>query len=231
MVYFKIYNLCVTGFPQQSIIRILERIEPTFMRHLVGILHIQKVLSTDESCILKFLINFMGEQQWQCYPPDNSEIVFSKNLFSLPKTVKRKINYLLKKIRTSSSLEGTESRQYSRMEPKIEIIKSEANLNHIVHCLYITLDAYLDAYDIQSVQETWNNLNQQLLDESQAMETDTETILKENSTYSVTESLIKKYRHILKSIKELEDLFSSLKKQEKLPESLNVFENIKSLFL
>ncbi|CAB3243221.1 unnamed protein product [Arctia plantaginis] len=221
----------ISGLPQQSIIRILERIEPTFMRHLIGILHIQKILSIDECCILRILINFIGERQWNSYTHDNTEIIFSKKMFSLPKTVKRKINYLLKKSKTSFPLESTESRTYSRMEPDIKIIKSEASLYHIVHCLYITLDAYLDAYDIQSVQETWSNLNEQLMNESQVIETDTGSILTAHSNYSVTETLIKKYRHILKSIKELEDLFSELKKQGKLPEILNIFQNIKSIFL
>lgn len=196
------------------------------MRHLVGTLHINKLLSTDESCILTILINFFGDQQWKSYPPDNSDIIFSKKIFAPSKVVKEKINYLLKKIKTPSV--STKNKQYSRMDPKLEIAESEASLNHVVHCLYIAVDAYLNAYDIKSVRETWSTLNEELLNDSK--ESNTETILSPHSNYYVTDTLIKKYSHILKSVKELENLFIELKNGEDLPEMLEYFENIKSIF-
>lgn len=221
------FYLIISGLPHTSIIRILERIQPTFMRHLVGVSHLNKILGTKEWCIVRILINFLTETQWKSYPSDRSEIILSNKLFVPPKTTKRKINYLLKTYQNISTDENVEDNEYAKMEP-LEKNKAPVTLNHIVHCLYITLEAYLDAYDINSVKETWSNLNDQLSNESLLMER--ESAVPAHSYYSVTESLIKKYRDILKSVKELEDLFNDLKKRGELPQVMYVFENIKTIF-
>lgn len=213
--------------PHNSIIRILERIEPSFMRHLVGLLHVNKMLSTNESCIIRILINFVNQSQWKSYPCDGTKIKLSKKLFHPPRKVKRKLSYIFKKCETLPCVDDTENRCYMKMEPKLEKSKEKFSLNHVVHLLYVTLEAYLDAYDLQSVQDTWSTLNEQLLNDD-VMETECLPI---SNCYVVTETLIKKYRNILQSIKELIGVFSDLKNRKELPEVLNIFGNIDLLDL
>lgn len=98
------------------------------------------------------------------------------------------------------------------------------NRNQVVHTLFITLEAYLDAYSLQNVQLTLGNLNEQLLQN----ETDVviHNFLPELSSYSVSEDFIKKYRSIYQKLKELVLLLQEVKNGEDLPDILKVFEKI-----
>ena len=184
-------------------------------------LHIQNLIKTNNDCIISILINFFKESQWQLYPPDATEIEISKKLFFKPKKIKRIINYVMKKCMN----ETEEKIQYAKLdtkELKYVVVSEDFSLNHLVHTLYITLEANLDTYDVQSVEETWNKLNNQISDDNQ---TNSES-LPENSSYFITEDLIKKYKHILKTTKELQTVIRDLKSSGDLPDMLEIFSNI-----
>ncbi|KAJ8732910.1 hypothetical protein PYW07_015509 [Mythimna separata] len=210
----------ISEMPYESINRILDRIEPAFMRHLIGILHIQKLMKTNNDCIISILINFFKESQWLPYAPDDTEIVISKKLFPKPKKIKKIINYVIKNCVTPENEEVKNYAKFDKKEIKAVVLSMADNfsLNHLVHTLYTTLEAFLESYDVQSVEETWDKLNEKMSDESET--------LPENCSYYVTEDLIKKYKNIMKTKKELQTIFNDLKSSGDLPDMLEVFTNI-----
>lgn len=207
--------------PQDSINKILVRIEPAFMKHLMGMLHTQNLIKTNNDCIISILINFFKESEWRLYPPDATEIEISKKLFFKPKKIKRIINYVIKKC-VNETEENIQYAKLDQKELKYVVITEDFNLNHLVHTLYITLEAYLDTYDVQSVEETWNTLNNKIpYDDQPHFETEPES-----SSYFVTEELIKKYKHIMKTTKELQTVYRDIKSRGDLPDMLEIFTNI-----
>lgn len=188
------------------------------MRHLIGLIHVHNVLSTNEACIIRILITFFIESQWESYPSDNSTIVLSKQIFDKTRKVNENVTSLIEKCILTPRIEDTADNDlYLSMIPDTQKSKTEFSLNHVVHLLYVTLEAYLDAYDIQSVYEKLTNSNNTPFD----IETSSE-----QNNYSTTKYLMKKYVHILQSIMEFVNLFRDLKRQNKLPEVMNIFENI-----
>lgn len=201
----------------------MEKIQPTFMKHLIGTLHIKKLLFTEETCIIRNLIDFIKQSSWNNYPETQADIQISKNTLFRPRKIRRKIRYLVKKCTEWQSDGIIED---LKCYPKLgsEIVKDrEINRNQIVHTLFITLEAYLDAYSVQNVQETLDNLNEQLL---KADDNESANFLPELSSYSVTEQFIKKYRSIYQMLKELVILLQEVKHGGELPGILKVFEKI-----
>lgn len=213
--------------PHESINRILERIEPAYMRHLIGMLHIKKLTKTNNDCIISIIINSIKDFQSGIYPPDDTNIEISKKLFFKPKKIKKILNYVIKNCMTPESEEQIQYPKLDKKELKYLVLSTtgDFNLSHLVHTLYTTLEAYLETYDIQKVEETWNKLNEQVSDESQ---TNSET-LPENSSYYVTEDFIKKYKNAMKTFKELHSIFQDLKSSGNLADMLEVFTNIELL--
>ncbi|KOB66688.1 Peptidase C26 [Operophtera brumata] len=204
----------------------MQKIQPTFMKHLIGTLHIKKLLSTEETCIIKNLIDFIKQSKWNNYPETETDIQVSKNTFFRSRKIKRKMRYLTKKCtawRSTEIVEEVENKCYPKMGSELDN-DEEINRNQVVHTLFITLEAYLDAYSVQSVQETLGNLNEQLLHN----ETDVMiyNFLPNLSSYSVSEQFIKKYRSIYQMLKELVLLLQEIKNGEDLPDVLKVFEKI-----
>ncbi|XP_026739684.1 uncharacterized protein LOC113502344 [Trichoplusia ni] len=208
----------ISDMPHSSIIRIIETIEPSYMKHILGVTHAQRLLLTDNDCIINILIQFINNSQWEKYPKDNNQIILSERLFPKPKKIKKVLNYLIKKC-TSWTLESTsENREYGKINLELLQNESEPSINHVIHTLYITLEAYIDTYDIHSVKETWDKLNEQALNHSSSQNK------QEYGSYAVTEHIIKKYKSILKNINELHLAFQNLKSVG-VPEALRIFEN------
>uniref|UniRef100_A0A2A4IXD5 Uncharacterized protein n=1 Tax=Heliothis virescens TaxID=7102 RepID=A0A2A4IXD5_HELVI len=215
----------ISDMPHDSIVNILERIEPTFMKHMMGMLHLKKMLEIDNDCIISILINFFKEAQWQNYAPEDSEIKIAPKLFEKPKKVKKIIQYLLKQCESWSLEDEPEENiiKYDKLDNKVFKVQTNNTLNHVVHTMFITLEAYLDTYNVQDVQETWNKLNENP-DEN---ETKSQTLLEQG--YDVTEDFIKKYKYIMKTSKELRNVFHNLRNTGDMPDILEVFTNISLL--
>lgn len=205
----------------------MEKIQPTYMKHLIGTLHIKKLLLTEETCIIRNLIDFIKQSTWKNYPETESNIQVSNNTFFRPRKIKRKLKYLTNKCtawRSETVIEDVEKQLYPKMESEMHN-DEEINRNQVVHTLFITLEAYLDAYSVQNVQETLGNLNEQVMktDENELV---LHNFLPELSSYSVTEQFIKKYRSIFQMLKELVILLQEVKSDGDLPVVLKVFEKI-----
>ncbi|XP_063890464.1 uncharacterized protein LOC110374818 [Helicoverpa armigera] len=215
----------ISGMPHDSIVRILEKIEPTFMRHMMGMLHIKKLLGINSDCIISILIKFFKESQWQNYPPEDSEIKICPKLFEKPKKVKKTIQFLLKQCEKWSLEDEPEEKivQYDKLDNKALKPETECSLNNVVHTLFITLEAYLDTYNVQDVQETWNKLNENPEDG----ENKSQTLLEQG--YVVTEDFIKKYKHIMKTSQELRIVYHNLSNSGDMPDILEVFKTISLL--
>ncbi|KAI5645253.1 hypothetical protein NE865_02801 [Phthorimaea operculella] len=207
--------------PQTTIIRVLEQIYPTFMQHLIALMHIQTLLSSKEDDIIKIFIKFVKETQWELYPEGLSEIQVSKTSLIRPKKVKDFMNFLHKVCKLATDLDDTED-VYPKLDPSTLIgdPENETDRAHVVHTLYIAVDSYLDAYSVQSVQDTLDNLNEQVDEHGDV----TMTFVPENCSYSVTEHFIKKYRSIYRNLTELISILQTLDKNE-VPE-MKIFERI-----
>lgn len=216
----------VTEFPHYSIIRILETIKPTYMKHLIGILHIKNLLATDENCIIKNLITFIRKEMWNKFPQSEEPIKISTNSFFKPVKVKRQIRKLMKLY--SQEIPEENEPIYWKITPKSDD-DDDVNRNQIVYTLFLTLEAYLDAYSVQNVQETLDNLNEQLLNNNM---NSNDNFIPEIGSYSVTEHFIKKYRSIYQMLRELVVLLQERKAQGDSADNVfDVFKNIELLSL
>ncbi|KAG6461557.1 hypothetical protein O3G_MSEX012704 [Manduca sexta] len=197
------------------------------MQYLIGLLHIQNLLSTNEDCIIKILTHFLNEALWKNYEESDNEIQFSKKLFIKPKEIENKLAYLSNKWDRLLKENYCVELSYPKLSPHLEE-DSEPDINSIVHAMYITLEAYLDAYSVQDVQEIWESLNEQSTNDD-----DTNRTLHniEANEYSVTEDFIKKYRGIYQKNEELKLTFQDLKNRSELPSVMTVFERISLLGL
>lgn len=213
--------------PHDSIIRILEAIQPNYMQHLIATLHVKELLSTQEDDIVKIVINFIKNSQWQLFEDSNEPIHISKKMFPRPKKVKNLVKYIEKICADAELLEDdsdpSDSNLYPKYDSQSDDLSTEVNINHVVHSLYVALDAYLDAFSVLNVQETLSNLNEQLLLQT---DSNSESQLQVYCSYTVTEVLIKKYRSIYKLLKELMIMLNEMRNSGNLPDVLKVFDKI-----
>lgn len=204
------------------------------MRHLIGRRcfwlptkeQASKPFSTEHSCIIKDVIDFIKDKEWMDYPEIDIQVSRNSTFFR-KRNIKRKLKYLAQKCTKwiPTQNDGTD---YSYRK-----IEKSANLaddieSYKIHTLFISLEAYLDAYSVQTVQDTLDSMNEQL---SQNDETNLliHNYLPELSSYSVTEEFIKKYRSICQSLRELVILLQEVKGKGELPTVLKVFEKIELL--
>ncbi|KAL0840191.1 hypothetical protein ABMA28_015481 [Loxostege sticticalis] len=209
--------------PYESVIKILERIKPDYMQCLIGTLHIKKLLTTQEDDPIKIFTEFVRNSQWKKFPESSSEIlVFKKTTFSvknLIKHLKKRCNYLNTKIPQIEMENDT----FYRFDPLSMPKEPKISLNHVIHSLYITLEAYLDAYSVQNIQETLDDLNEKLLNGEPSND---QKLLPDFCSYGVTENFIKKYRSIYQSLKELILILQAMKNNGDLPNMFKIFEKI-----
>lgn len=209
--------------PYESVIKILERIKPDYMQCLIGTLHIKKLLTTQEDDPIKIFTEFVRNSQWKKFPESTSEIlVFKKTTFSvknLIKHLKKRCNYLNTKILDVEMENDT----FYRFDPLSMPKEPKISLNHVIHSLYITLEAYLDAYSVQNIQETLDDLNEKLLNGEPSND---QKLLPDFCSYGVTENFIKKYRSIYQSLKELILILQAMKNNGDLPNMFKIFEKI-----
>lgn len=216
--------------PHDSIVKILEMVKPAFMKNLIGAIHVKKLLSTEESCVIRNLIDFIKESTWNEFPEAECDVQISKDLFPKPIKINKILRYLTKKCTKWMSepediTEEPESMQYPNMDLQVADVFELPNCNHVIQTLYVTLEAYLDAYSVRNVQETLDSLNEKLVQHDDINVT-TNTFLPELTSYTVSEQFIKKYRTIYQSLKELVLLLQGLKSSGEFPAVLKVFENI-----
>lgn len=214
--------------PHESVIKILERIKPDYMQYLIGNIHINTLLSTQHNDPIKNFIEFVNNKQWKKFLECGTKLVISKSQKKKLKNVKDFTKFLVKKLDTMNSqisLMDTERElNYNKFDPHSILKDNKVNLNHVIHTFYITLEAYLDAYNVQDVQESLDNLNERLnCDETSISK---ENHIPEYCSYSVTENFIKKYRTIYQTLKELMLILQSMKNSGDLPENFKVFEEI-----
>ncbi|XP_049866371.1 uncharacterized protein LOC126367035 [Pectinophora gossypiella] len=216
--FAKEFYKVIAEMPGETVIRIMEKIYPTFMQHLIGVCHLQSILSTNESNIIKIFIKFLKEKQWKLFPDSQSEIQISKSTIIRPKKVKNFMKYLEKISTLPEDFDEYCEVVYPKLDPET-LVSDNVDRNHIVHMLYITIDAYLDAYSIQSVQDTLDDLNDQV---QRGIKTTSQ--FPENTSYSVTEYFIKQYRSIYQNLTELIDVLNTVNRKQ-IPQ-IEIFENI-----
>ncbi|XP_035459331.1 uncharacterized protein LOC118282381 [Spodoptera frugiperda] len=223
--FAKEFYKIIAGMPCDSVNRILDRIEPPFMKHLIGMTHIKILRPIQDDYISNILINFFKEKQWLTFPPDESQVIICRPLFMKPIKISGVLNFVTKKYFShNTKVEGASSVDnidYAKLDTeKLADNKLDDSLNHYVHTLYVTLEAFLNIYDVHAVQETWNRLNETPIEDNVDQNNSTSF---QGGKYKVTVEFIKKYKDIMKSMKELHKVFKDLKSNGDMPDILNIF--------
>ncbi|XP_063621293.1 uncharacterized protein LOC134793601 [Cydia splendana] len=216
----------MTSLSNDSVIHILKRIQPLFMRYLIG-MHVTKSflkVKDKEDNVIRVLIDYIEKCQKEGYP-QCSDIQVSKSQSSITDKTYDMLLSLMEQCRLEevslSNSDNNNNNGFPKMSPsKPDKVVSEY---HVVNVLYVTLEALLDAYSVKTVQETLDDLNNKLLrDSSQAFN----IVMPKPGTYSVSVDYIKKYRTIYASLQELIKMKQSMMKDEGWPEVLDLFNNI-----
>lgn len=209
----------------------MERIKPAYLRHQLSNHYSKTLLSPDEPDtfnIFCILIAFLNEAKWNDFPSNENDLIMLKKL-----DVKRvKPNKLLKNLSmicNNSSINSRSDKNSVLYYPKLYPATDDSKIDQsfIICTLYITLQSYLEAYGIQSVQETLQKLNEKLLQAGTSQDINCNPLL-ECKSYSVTEDFLRKYRQIFEMLKEFILILKQTKTRNNPPEALNIFNNLLS---
>nr|XP_034824512.1 uncharacterized protein LOC117982289 [Maniola hyperantus] len=220
----ELYDI-INELPPKSILNILERIKPAYLRHQLSN-HYSKTLlsiSSDEQETFNILIAFLKEAKWNDFPSNENDFIKLKKI-----DVKRvKPNKLLKNLSMICNNSSINSSDNSVLYPKLYPTSDDSKIDQsfIICTLYITLQSCLEAYGIQSVQETLQKLNEKLLQAGSSQDINYNPLL-ECKSYSVTEAFLKKYRQIFEMLKEFILTLKQTETTNKPPEALNIFNNL-----
>ncbi|XP_063360957.1 uncharacterized protein LOC134650064 [Cydia amplana] len=213
------------GLSNDSVIHILERIQPSFMRYLIG-MHVTKSflkVKEREDNVIKVLINYIEKCQKEGYPQCSDMQVLKSQSSTTDNTYDMLLSLMeqcrLNEVSLSSS--DNNNNGFTKMSPsEPDKVVSEY---HVVNTLYVTLEALLDAYSVNTIHETLDDLNNKLLQgSSQAFN----IVMPKPGTYSVSVDYIKKYRTIYASLQELMKMKQRMMKDKGWPEVLDLFNNI-----
>ncbi|XP_038210630.1 uncharacterized protein LOC119831385 isoform X1 [Zerene cesonia] len=211
----------ISEMPPSTILRILERIKPTFMRYLVSKQYLNTILSTDEEEIIKVLIKFIERSEWKHFPESNEKPQIPKTL-KVPHIKPNKLLTYLSKTLTKTAYLVVDKKSdskvlYPKFIPLEDMSKEIIDQKYVVLLIFITFHAYLDAFSVQEVQETLDKLNEQL--DQEIPDSDKRNNI-EVISYSVTEDLIKKYRSIYQMLKDLILLLQ--RKKGEIPDIIHI---------
>lgn len=217
------------------VIKVLRKIQPTYMGHIVGVLYLKNILHTKGDDILTITMIFLKKSLWNDFPRDENLIKITKPNVKLPKTLNELFsNTNIFTVDIEENIVNKKSVLYPKqqIEPNTHVI----NQSQIIHILYITFECFLDAFSLHDVQNTLESMNESINENGMQLDSNTSTALEINSSdsekknlYFVTEHFIKKYRYIYENLKELIILFSQLKKDNKLCDHLSIFSNVLDL--
>ncbi|XP_013177629.1 PREDICTED: uncharacterized protein LOC106125096 [Papilio xuthus] len=94
--FAKEFYKIISGLPRESVLKILQRVQPTYMQNILGTLHLQSTIPTTKDNIIEIVIEFLENSQWTKYPTSNIDLeMFLDNSIKIRK-VKSMSNYLSK---------------------------------------------------------------------------------------------------------------------------------------
>lgn len=210
-------------------LKVLTYLQPTYMRYILGIKCLMDILNTREDDILMIIKDFLINSSWNKFSGKQPQKVIETPSKNLPTSVNKLFPYLAKFcIKSSASMECKENKEVSY--PKdIPYDTDFINQTQLICLLYITFEAYWDAFSVQKVQNTLDVMNEMSIKDlsqlSNTMLNDSNVRNSErNKPYSVSETFIKKYRTICQLLKEVMIIFSQLKVEDKLCDDFKIFE-------
>lgn len=188
------------------------------MVNLIGTVYFQNLFKTQEDNILKIFLNFINKKQWKDFSANGADIEIPKKTIIKPKKVKNVLNYLNKAFETIPLSESMDdSNIYKKFDHNVIENVPETTQNEIVLILYITIEAFLDVYSVQLVQDKIENLNERLTQIAGGDVRNESAISEHMYTYSVTEHFIQRYRTIFQVSAELVSKLYKLKESNELP--------------
>lgn len=217
----------------ESIERILVRIQPPFLKYHIAMIYIKNTFPVRDDCILKILTRFIRQQQWLRYQDTNQPFQLMPGFHVLKHLFVRLINKNLDWIYGDPEEELT---TYSKLGEKslpagaASAAASARNnvhvtLQHAVHILYLTLEAFLETYNLYGVQKLWCIWNSSVLDGKELLRR-----LTEKTNYTLSDDYIRKYDDNLTALQELQNVFYGNVGKENVPEIMRVFAKLLPLY-
>ncbi|XP_050342829.1 uncharacterized protein LOC126768646 isoform X2 [Nymphalis io] len=205
------YNT-ISDLPHESIIKILDKIKPNYMKCTVGLIYCNSCLSYDEENIINVLIKFLETTKWNDFPKNDSVKLLKKiseKAEILPSNIINHLSKICKNVPSKSNNNMTYPKFHSNGEREI-------NQDIIINALYISLEAYLESYNVKNVNVTLEKINNS-------------EIVSEGTTsaYTANADLFKVYTNIYHLLPKLILILNDLKKDKQLPKIFKVFEKLK----
>ncbi|XP_068630398.1 uncharacterized protein [Battus philenor] len=223
--FAKEFYKIITELPKESIPKILQKIQPSYMKYLVGSLHVHSIISASENNIIQIIMNFINNKEWEQYPAIHNKLDISATNMIKARRVKNITKYLSKTMNKIMQRQHSISKTNESCRKFMPIANKDSftiDQNYVIFCLYIALDAYLEAFNVQHVQDMLDTLNKKMLHNEQIEE----DFIPQYCTYSVTLQFIKQYRSIYEQLQELIIRLHKLAGNGHLPEAFKIFENV-----
>lgn len=203
-----------SALPTMSISKILERLEPSFMQHFIGLHHIQTIFDTNESDIMNIII-YCVNSSWKNDPFKDNEDILPEINFESKMEPHKLLDVLSEKCRNHLSVTTVENgdshktiNPYNKLDLKEE--SCEIHNSYLINLLFITLIAYLESYSILNFKDILECLNK-----SPSTSKEFEESCK---PYYISIHFIKKYQSSMKSLEKLRGIL--LEKDDELSKKL-----------
>ncbi|XP_072940460.1 uncharacterized protein [Epargyreus clarus] len=199
--FFKI----ISCLPTTSITKILEKVQPSFMQHRIGLSLVHNLLDNNENDIMLIIISCINNSSWENYPErdnaatlkniDLKRSIEPQNLLDLLSKICR--NHLSETVAANGTSSSASINPYSKLELKEE--KHKIYRDYFINVLFTTFVAYLEAYNIVKYKQTLEYLCTNI---------DNPATSKDISyqSYIVNNNFIEKYKSTLEKLQELKSI-------------------------
>ncbi|XP_045446359.1 uncharacterized protein LOC123654503 [Melitaea cinxia] len=206
------YNI-ISVLPHKSILKVLKRIQPNYMKFKVGLNYIISVLNYEEDNIKNVLLHFFRNSLWNNFPKsddDDNLLEISDEKYVPPDDI---IGHLSKICKTAPKLETKETLMY----PKFYSCSDTKITRYIIiSAIHTCLDAYMEAYNFKKVHEILKQINSSKSEKN-------EIYCEKSHLYNVTDRNVKAYEGIYEFLDELNLILENLRENKNLPKEIQFF--------
>ncbi|CAH0728893.1 unnamed protein product, partial [Brenthis ino] len=199
----------IKKLPPQSIIKILERIEPPYIKYIMSRRYFNDELMYDHTNVIDAIYDFIQKSYWENFPKNNEH--FIKNEINQGIEA-NDILKLLSQICMNANFKCNEREDIYKKFDENCLSESEMTQNDVIKLLYISLEALLDAFNVRKVHDAVQGSTQE--------ETPVLT------SYHVTTNLEIEYKNIYRAQKNLIELLQQKQAAGELPKFLECLKII-----
>lgn len=146
----------IKDLPSILLLKVLKSIKPPYMRYMIGKLHVKSILNTDEDNILVILKQFLLNLSWLRFPQDKTEDEHLNDDVKLPRSFNSFFHCDFDELSKDENAESEDG--YPKVDN--EQMSDTINQKELILLLYTTFEAFLESYQILSIENTIKDLNQ-----------------------------------------------------------------------